>query len=123
MNQNSYVLNLVYLEEDGLVKFGWKKSDDISVIEKDSYIVSSCSEKDAYTSISDLYNYIKMSYGDTPEEIIQEWSDNVPLFETYLQDTISSYKKGDALFLIKLCKLCTEKSGEFSFRENRYFIY
>lgn len=123
MKQNNYILNLVYLEESGLVKFGWKRNDDISILSKDTYIVSSCSEKEVYTSISDLYNYIKLSYGDSPEDIIEEWSDNVPLFESYLQDTVSSYQKDDGLFLIKLCKLCTRKGARFTFRENEYFIY
>ena len=123
MNQNSYILKLVYFEEDGSVKFGWKKSDDISIVEKDTYIVSSCSETEVYTSVSDLYSYIEMSYGSSPEHILKEWSDNVPLFESYLQETISSYKKDDALFLIKLCKLCTKTERAFLFRGKKYFIY
>ena len=113
------VLKLLYFEEDGLKKFGWK---EIFAKDQEEWFgalgcrsgdgnVVKVSSKDGvyYTTKDELKNYITMSYGISPEEVILIWSENTPLFEHACSENNILYKEGDGLYVMELCRIVTSE--------------
>ena len=113
------VLKLIYFEENGYKKFGWKEQEvvdenrAISLLGQDKIIKVLDENLSIYTTKEDLKSFIKMSYGLEPNEILSTWGTNVPLFEDKCAENNLSYKYGDGKYLIELCKVIEEEKEIF----------
>ena len=105
------IIKLIYFEENGYKKFGWKQEEVDNEIKATSLFpqhkVIKVEEDGSftYTSVEELKSYIKMSFGLDYKEIVSIWSENVPLFEVECSKDNLFYKEGDGKYLMELCKI------------------